>query len=250
MAANPIISIITVCFNEREHIEKTISSVLNQTLHGIEFLVIDGGSTDGSVDIISRYKDQISYFISEKDRGIYDGMNKGLSRATGQYVLFLNGGDALCANDVLEKVFASSLHADAYYGEVMFLNEKGSPIGTRSQVSNQAVPQHLNWKSLRCGMVVSHQAFIVKRECVPLYDLQYRICSDIDWMIHSLKKCRSTINTQLVIAEFRTGGTSAQHRKKAWKERYHILKKHYGFWNNLFNHGRIVLRYMVSRKQY
>lgn len=247
---NPLISIITVCFNERAHIEKTILSVLRQTLPGIEFIVIDGGSTDGSREIIEQYRDRISNYISEKDNGIYDGMNKGLARATGEYVLFLNGGDVLNADDVLEKVFAAEANADAYYGETFFTEEDGTIIGTRSQVSNQQLPGYLSWKSLRHGMVVSHQAFIVKRTLAPAYDLQYRICADIDWMIHCLKKCNEVVNTKLFISQFRTGGTSAQQRKKAWKERYAILKKHYGFIPNLFNHGFIVLRYLFSKKKY
>lgn len=247
---NPLISIITVCFNERAHIEKTILSVLSQTLPGIEFIVIDGGSTDGSREIIEQYRDRISNYISEKDKGIYDGMNKGLARATGEYVLFLNGGDVLNADDVLEKVFATAANADAYYGETFFTEEDGTIIGTRSQVSNQQLPENLSWKSLRHGMVVSHQAFIVKRKLAPAYDLQYRICADIDWMIHCLKNCATVVNTKLFISQFRTGGTSAQQRKKAWKERYAILKKHYGFIPNLFNHGFIVLRYLFSKKKY
>lgn len=250
MNQQPLISIITVCFNEREHIEQTIHSVLNQTLTGIEFIVIDGASTDGTTAIIEQYKNRISFYSSEKDKGIYDGMNKGLKQATGEYVLFLNGGDVLAANDVLEKVFATNDKADAFYSEVQFLDEQGTILGTRSQVSNQQLPEHLNRKSLRYGMVVSHQAFIVKREYAPLYDLQYRICSDINWMIDCLTKCRTTKNVQLVIAQFRTGGTSAQHRKKAWKERYHILKKHYGFLPNLLNHVWIVMRYLFSGKKY
>ncbi|MBL7729173.1 MAG: glycosyltransferase [Dinghuibacter sp.] len=246
----PVISIITVCFNEREHIEQTINSVLNQTLAGIEFIVIDGASTDGTTEIIERYRNRIAYYSSEKDKGIYDGMNKGLKQATGEYILFLNGGDVLAANDVLEKTFATQTGADAWYGEVQFLDEQGQVLGTRSQVSNQQLPAQLNWKSLRHGMVVSHQAFIVKRELAPYYDLQYRICSDINWMIACLKNCRTTCNTGLVIAQFRTGGTSAQHRKKAWKERYQILKTHYGFLPNLLNHAWIIVRYLFSRKKY
>lgn len=247
---NPLISIITVCFNERAYIEQTILSVLHQTLPGIEFIVIDGGSTDGTTDVIEQYKNRISYYSSEKDKGIYDGMNKGLSRATGDYVFFLNGGDVLHAPGVLEKIFAAAPNADAYYGETLFTQEDGTVIGTRSQVSNQQLPEQLNRKSLRHGMVVSHQAFIVKRKLASMYDLQYRICADIDWMISCLEKCTTVVNTKQCIAQFRTGGTSAQQRKKAWKERYAILKKHYGFLPNLFNHGYIVLRYLFSKKKF
>jgi glycosyltransferase involved in cell wall biosynthesis len=246
----PVISIITVCYNEAAHIEKTINSVLQQTYTGIEYIVIDGGSTDGSAAIITSYDKRIHYFISEKDKGIYDGMNKGIAQATGDYVFFLNGGDVFNSNDVLEKMFATASGADAYYGETLFVTEDGTPLGTRSQVSNQKTPEQLNWKSLRYGMVVSHQAFVAKRRLMPLYDLQYRICSDIDWMIATLKNCKQVTNTRLVISQFRTGGTSAQQRKKAWGERYRILQKHYGFFPNLVNHCWIIIRYLFSQRRY
>jgi glycosyltransferase involved in cell wall biosynthesis len=248
--SQPPISIITVCFNEQAYIEATLQSVLTQTLPGIELIVIDGGSADGTVEKIRAFENRIHYFISERDNGIYDGMNKGLASATGEYVFFLNGGDVLNGTDILEKLFAATPGADAYYGETLFITENGTPLGTRSELTNQQTPENLSWKSLQMGMVVSHQAFVVKRSLCSPFLLQYRICADVDWMITVLKKCSHTVNTRLVISQFRTGGTSARHRKKAWRERYAVLKKHYGFLPNLFNHLRIIWRYAFSGKRY
>lgn len=105
---NPKITVITVCFNDVYHIESTIQSVLSQTYSNIEYIVVDGGSTDGTIEKINKYKTQISKIISEKDSGIYDAMNKGLSISEGEWVNFLNSGDIYADNDVLRDVFSES----------------------------------------------------------------------------------------------------------------------------------------------
>src|ERR1035437_822845 len=97
------ISVITICLNERDNIEKTIKSVINQNSTDFEYLVIDGGSIDGTTEIISKYNDKLSYFISEKDSGIYSAMNRGIKNSTGEYLLFLNGGDYLSDVNILSK---------------------------------------------------------------------------------------------------------------------------------------------------
>ena len=99
------ISVITVCYNDRERIEKTILSVLSQSYGNLEYIVIDGGSTDGTVDIIKKYANRIAYFVSESDEGIYDAMNKGLRKAVGEWVCFLNAGDLFVSESVLNTIF-------------------------------------------------------------------------------------------------------------------------------------------------
>lgn len=99
------LSIITVNYNDAKGLQRTIESVLCQTFHDYEFIVIDGGSTDGSVEVIKRYEKYIDYWVSEQDGGIYPGMNKGLRQAKGEYVNFMNGGDCYHSSDVLEKIF-------------------------------------------------------------------------------------------------------------------------------------------------
>ncbi|MBV7529478.1 glycosyltransferase family 2 protein [Chitinophaga sp. sic0106] len=245
---NPVISIITVCYNAEKHIEKTIQSVLSQTYPHIEFIIVDGASKDGTMAVVEKYRDHIATIISEKDKGLYDAMNKGLKAATGDYVYFLNADDLLHDSDVLTKAFATCADADVYYGEAMFLTEDGKPLGLRSQQTPHQVPEQLTWKSLQHGMVVSHQAFIVKRTISPAYDLQYKVCADIDWMIQVLKHAKTCCNTHLVIAGFRVGGTSKQRQRLAWKERYRILDQYYGKVSNFLHHLYIVARYVVKKK--
>lgn len=103
---NHKITVVTVCYNAVNEIEKTIRSVLSQTYPDKEYIVIDGGSTDGTVDIIRKYADRIDYWISEPDGGIYEGMTKGIEHATGDYINFMNAGDLFFDNHVLDEVFA------------------------------------------------------------------------------------------------------------------------------------------------
>lgn len=101
----PLVTVITVVYNAKELLEETILSVLNQTYSNIEYIIVDGGSTDGTLDIIKKYQDKISKYISEPDQGIYDAMNKGMSLSKGQWLNFMNAGDSFYSNDVLQKVF-------------------------------------------------------------------------------------------------------------------------------------------------
>ena len=120
----PVLSVITIVYNNVRDIERTMLSVLNQTYHAIEYIVIDGASTDGTLDIIKQYKNRITKLISEKDKGIYDAMNKGLAIATGDYVIFMNSGDEFYATDTVAKVFASAPDADIYYGETEMIDDE------------------------------------------------------------------------------------------------------------------------------
>lgn len=249
-AERSILSVITVCFNAEKTIERTIQSVLQQTYPAIQHIIVDGASTDGTMNIINNYREKIAAVISEKDAGLYDGMNKGLKAATGEYVYFLNADDEFFDKTIVEKIFAANTGADVYYGEVMFTDKAGKELGVRSKVTNQKTPEQLDWKGLQKGMVVSHQAFFVKRKLAVEYDLRYKICSDIDWMIRCLKNSKRIINTHLVFAKFAAGGTSKQRQKLAWRERFFILQRHYGVIKNFYNHGLIILRSIFSKQNY
>lgn len=247
MMKQPIISVITVVYNGANTLGQTISSVRAQTWPHIQYIIVDGGSKDATLSIIHENAAHISKWISEKDKGLYDAMNKGLAMATGDYVFFLNADDQFYANDVLEKMIQSAPDADVLYGDVMIINEAGTEIGLRSKRTPHKLPKSLTWKSLKHGMVVSHQAFLVKRSIASLYDLQYKIASDIDWMISTLRKARYIYNTGLIVSRFRTGGTSKQRQQLAWKERYQILSNHYGRTSNFLRHLYIAGRYICSK---
>lgn len=128
------ISVVTVCYNAADTIEKTMLSVLNQTYHDIEYIIIDGGSTDGTVEIIRKYADRIAYWVSEPDKGIYDAMNKGIKVATGEWINFMNAGDSLFSRDTLQQFIESYPHMDVVYGYAMYMTQgrsfrfKNSPM--------------------------------------------------------------------------------------------------------------------------
>ena len=169
----PKISIITVVYNAVGLLERTINSVLAQTYPHIEYIIIDGASTDGTLSIIEKYRTKIHTIISEKDKGIYDAMNKGLHNATGGYVLFLNAGDELYSTTTLQEIFSLSPNADVYYGNTKVIDELGKELGNRRHTP----PKQLTWTSLKYGMCVSHQSFIAKRTLCDDYNLQYRIAA-------------------------------------------------------------------------
>lgn len=239
MQNNPKISIITVVFNGRSVIERTIKSVLQQSYSQIEYIIIDGGSTDGTNDIIKNYQSKIAVTTSEKDNGIYDAMNKGLRLATGDYVLFLNAGDELYAADTITNVFSLSANADVYYGNTIVVDTAGKELGDR----RLKPPAQLNWKSLKYGMCVSHQSFIAKRTLCDFYNLDYSISADIDWVINILKQSSKIVYSNNYISKFLEGGISNKSRTKALKERFAIMVNHYGFFQTLWNHLFILLRY-------
>ena len=243
MQSKPKISIITVVFNSKTLIEGTIKSVLEQTFSSVEYIIIDGGSTDGTLAIIESYQSKLAFVLSEKDKGIYDAMNKGLMKATGKYVLFLNSGDLLFDSTVLEKVFSDNSNADVYYGNTKIIDLRGNILGDR----RLKPPAQLTWKSLRFGMCVSHQSFIAKRSLCEPYHLKYKLSADIDWVIRALKKAKTIVNVNATISKFLEEGASAQGRRLALKERYQIMVEHYGAVSTVFNHLYITFRFLFQR---
>ena len=238
MQTKPKITVITVAYNAKSLIEQTIKSVLQQTLPGVEYILIDGASADGTLELIEKYHSQLTVY-SEKDKGIYDAMNKGLEKATGEYILFLNAGDQFAEPTTLANIFATAPSADVYYGNTKIIDKAGNTLGDR----RLKPPASLNWKSLRFGMCVSHQSFIAKRELCEAYNLSYKISADIDWMIRVLKKSQKIVNVHQTISKFLEGGTSTKRRKLALKERFWIMMVHYGFIQTVCNHLYILIRY-------
>jgi glycosyltransferase involved in cell wall biosynthesis len=238
----PILSIITVVYNSETLIEYTIKSVLAQTYPNIEYVIIDGASTDKTLAIIDKYKANVNILVTEKDKGLYDAMNKGLHKATGDYVLFLNSGDELVSSTTVEELFANFSNADVYYGDTEIINEQRQAVGKR----RLRAPNDLTWKSLKYGMNVSHQSFIPKRTLCGDYDTVHKINSDYDWAITVLKKAKTTQKSVNPIAKFLEGGTSRTNLAQGLRERFGFMVKHYGIVQTLVSHVYIAFRYVVD----
>lgn len=234
----PTLSIITVVYNNVRDIERTLLSVFNQSYALIEYIVVDGASSDGTLEIIQRYQDRLSKVVSEKDNGIYDAMNKGLALASGDYVLFMNSGDELYAPDTVENVFSTAPNADIYYGETEMYNEAWQSIGKR----RHSVPEKFTWKSFRFGMTISHQAIYIRRTLTEPYDRQYELSADIDWILIAAKKAKTSVKVPGYVAKYLVGGMSKKRHHQSLKERFAIFTKHYGLLPNLFNHVVIAAK--------
>jgi len=243
----PIFSVITINYNNLRGLKRTYESVQNQTARGqIQWIVVDGNSSDGSADFLRENSQNIDLLVIEPDKGLYDAMNKGLHLAESPYVWFMNSGDVIYTNDVAEKLLLlAKTEPDVIFGDTMFVHESGRDIGLISKLKPQRFPEKLDKWSFRFGMNLCHQSFIAKKAICPDYDLQYRQAADVDWIIRILGKNPSNIRFDGVIAGFETGFSSAQHEKKAWKERFAVLSKHYGFLPNCINHCWIVLRRLL-----
>lgn len=234
----PTLSVITIVYNNVTDIERTLLSVLHQSYPNIEYIVIDGASTDGTLDIVKKYSSRLSKVISEKDKGIYDAMNKGLEAATGDYVLFMNSGDEIYNRETVSNVFSTVPDADIYYGETEMYNENWESLGQR----RHQAPENFNWKSFRYGMSISHQAIYVRKSLTEPYDLQYKYSSDIDWIIKAAKKATKTVNVHQYIAKYLVGGVSKKRHLDSLKERFRIFTKYYGLLPNIFNHFLIAIK--------
>ena len=244
----PKLSVITIVFNNVRDIERTILSVINQSYSNIEYVVIDGGSVDGTLEILNKYNPRISTVISETDNGIYDAMNKGLANATGDYVLFMNSGDEIYAPDTVEKIFSTQPDADIYYGETEMFDENWKSLGQR----RHKAPLQFTWKDFKHGMSISHQAIYIRRAITTLYDTNYKLSADIDWILRAAKKAKNIVNTNRYVAKYLVGGMSKKRHRQSLIERFHIFSNHYGLLPNLFNHlviaGKLGYYYLKHRK--
>jgi glycosyltransferase involved in cell wall biosynthesis len=238
------ISIITVVYNGADVIKSTLTSVCCQTYEGIEYLIIDGASTDKTVELAKSAgcADQI---LSEPDKGIYDAMNKGLKMATSDYVLFLNAGDCLIDNEVIANIMALP-DADVYYGETMLINDSGMHLGKRSDMTTRKLPRNLSWRSLKKGLVVSHQSIIIRKSIAPSY-ISDNLSADIDWVISCLKKAKSVIRYDGIISEFLVGGISDQQHWKSLKDRFRVFVKHFGFIEASLRHVLFIFRHLIFK---
>jgi glycosyltransferase involved in cell wall biosynthesis len=224
------ISIITVCFNSEETIEDTIKSVDSQKHIDVEHIVIDGASTDSTIDIIKRHK-SISKFVSEKDRGIYDAMNKGIALATGDVIGTLNADDFYANDNVLEnvaKVFLDS-NIKACYGDLVYVNQKNTEKIVRYWKSQ-------NYESglFKSGWMPAHPTFFVRNSVYDKlggFDLDYRIAADFELLFRLIEQNKiKTKYIPKVMVKMRLGGTTNKNLSNVItqnKEIIAILKKQY-----------------------
>ncbi|MBQ7360867.1 MAG: glycosyltransferase [Bacteroidaceae bacterium] len=247
MSLNPKFSIITVTYNAASVITPTLQSIAAQRYRNIEFLLIDGGSTDNTVEVARNSGVEIATLISERDKGLYDAMNKGIARATGDYLCFLNAGDSFHSPDVLQQMVDAIADKqelpDILYGETSEVDEERRFVRMR----RLQAPEKLNWRSFRHGMLVCHQAFFAKRTIAPMYDLNYRLSADVDWCIRVMKVSKDIVNTHIIIVDYLQNGLSLQHHRASLIERFRIMAKHYGVIQTTLRHMWFVIRVVIKR---
>ncbi len=241
---SPTFSIITVCYNAAATLPRTLASVAAQRYRTVEYIIIDGGSKDGTLGLVEQYRGIVSQLVSEPDGGIYDAMNKGLSLATGDYVCFLNAGDTFHSTDTLSSLAAEAVAAempDVLYGDTDIVDSEGHFLRHRRLTP----PAHLTWRSFRMGMLVCHQAFYAKRSLAVPNDLRYRLSADFDWCVRILKTAQRTHHTHLVLADYLSEGMTTRHHKASLLERFQIMRHHYGLPATLLLHALFLLRSLL-----
>ena len=240
----PRISIITICYNAASTITRTLHSVSAQTYPNIQYLIIDGASKDNTLELVRELAPEAEVY-SERDKGIYDAMNKGLDRATGDYVWYVNAGDALASPTTVEDLVRATCTGDSLpdvlYGDTRLIDTEDHDLGLR----RLRPPHQLDWRSFRSGMLVCHQAFVAKRSISPHYDLSYRFSADVDWCIRVLKEAKTTAFYPEPIALYLNEGTTTANHRASLIERFHVMRHHYGLVTTVLQH----LRFLVDRKR-
>lgn len=259
MSTSPLFSIITVTYQAEAMLPVTVNRFLEQEETDYEYIFVDGGSTDGTVEqiknAVARFNEKgiTARWISERDHGLYDAMNKGLSMATGTYVWFMNAGDRLAEPSTLSNL-VSFLHTnvpkdqskpdkpaeypDFLYGETLIVDEHYTVLGPR----RLKAPAVLTWKKFKWGMLVCHQSMIVRRSIAHPFNLHYMYSADFDWAIRCMKASTRISNTGLVLTHFQTGGLTDKRMKASLKERYSIMTDNYGWLSTLSLHAWFIVR--------
>ena len=234
--------IITVCFNEVTHIRETCESVVGQSCVDFEWIVVDGGSTDRTVEILEEYREKITVLISESDNGIYHAMNKGIQRAKGEYLIFLNGGDSFVDKDILQGV-KDELSADLIYGDLLTSGNPPSKI---------RFPEALSKKDLLKKMF-PHQATFIRRSLFDrfgTYDESFKIAGDYEWFVRVLSD--SSVTTRHIskyVSIFRDDGISQNKafRMLRKRENHRIRWKYYPSYRFSFKGLKEAFRFFFNK---
>lgn len=238
----PLITIVTITWNAAATLPLTMKSVAEQTFGDFEHLIIDGASTDDTLLIARRMGRDSLKIVSERDNGLYDAMNKGLRTARGQYILFLNSGDAFHSPDTLQ-AYADAItekKPDIIYGDTEIVAPDGTCLGPR----HLSAPRMLTFDSFRNGMLICHQSFMVRKAIAPDYDTDYRFSADYDWTIRCIKASRpgSRINLQRVVTDYLSDGLTDRNKKASLAERFRIMAAHYGLSAAILSHLSFIPR--------
>ncbi|MBQ9646721.1 MAG: glycosyltransferase [Prevotella sp.] len=258
-------TVVTITYNAAAVVGRTLDSVLAQTYEDVEHLIIDGASTDETLQIVEAYKQQSDesgcghkvIVKSEPDEGIYDAMNKGLTQVMGDYVVYMNAGDAFPAPDTLEQI-ARRCHLNelpsaelpaVLYGLTDIVDQEGRFLRHR----RLQPPARLNWRSFRHGMLVCHQAFYARTDLAKnlQYDTQYRLSADVDWCIRVMREADRMglplCNINMVVANYLEGGMSIKNHRESLRERFTVMRRHYGLLTTCAMHVWFVVRAAISR---
>lgn len=244
MDHEPLISIITITYNAASTIEPTLMSVASQTWRGFEHIIVDGASSDDTLTLARRYPEL--RILSERDGGLYDAMNKGIDLARGKYLLFLNSGDAFHSNDSLAAYAERALKGDdIIYADTVIVNSARHIIAPR----HLSAPQNLTFDSFAKGMLICHQAFMVRKDLAPKYDLQYRFSADYDWTVKCILNSDPRRNTNLgiIAIDYLSDGLTDKNKLKSLRERYCIMIHHYGAVRTLANHITFLFRALARK---
>lgn len=254
-------TIATVTYNAAKLIARTIESVERQTYPAVEHLIIDGNSTDETLEMVHHYMERNSVAeiphevncLSEPDEGIYDAMNKALNMMTGRYIVFLNAGDTLHSTDTLAdiaaRIEAENRHPAVVYGDTHLVDSEGRFLRSRRLVP----PDQLTWHDFKHGMLVCHQAFYARTDLareLP-YDLRYRFSADYDWTLRIMRAAEERgekmVNAHSVLADYLSVGATTQNHGRSLMERLRIMARHFGWGTAILQHLWFVIRAVIKR---
>lgn len=246
-AATPLFSVITVTYNAEKVLPATLRSVREQRFDSYEHLIIDGASTDRTLEIARNGAPESQRLVSSPDRGLYDAMNKALDMARGDYVVFLNAGDTFHAPDTLRRIADTILDNDfpgVVYGQTDLVDASRRRVAGR----HLEAPVELTYDSFKEGMVVCHQAFVVLRRIAGYFDLQYRFSADYEWCIRVLQHSRQNCYIDGVLVDYLMEGMTTRNRRASLVERFRIMCRYYGTLPTVCRHFGFLGRFLRRRR--
>jgi len=229
----PLISIVTVVYNAASTLEATILSTIHQTYENFEYIIVDGGSTDGTLDIIKKYEDRIDYWISEPDKGLYYAMNKGINLANGDWINFMNSGDSFYQNEVLTEMFKQAHQdVDVIYGDVMFSFDGTNAVHVKARTLDYF------WK----GMPFVHQTSFVRTALMKKhpFDVYYKLIADYSSLYNMYLDGAKFKYLEKIVCNFRAGGLSDNNPESIAECQRMIFVKHRGINVKLYYYKRYV----------